>query len=380
PQAFKNKVARVEFLNHLLDRLRALPGVQEVGGTNSLPLGSDGGGPSGTFAMINEQQLSPQSKELIRQSAAYDGTDLTPAQFKQLDDFLTALFHDTAHTGQADYIVASGGYFRALAIPLVRGRLFDERDTAESTHVAVISESLARRSWPHGDPIGHTIEFGNMDGDLRLLTIVGVVGDVRDRSMEVQPAPTVYVDYRQRPQATYRFDAVIRSAADPATTLSEARKIVTELDPNLAPKFSTFTQVFSASLHDRRFNLVLLGTFALSALVLAVIGIYGVIAFSVARRTREIGVRMALGATTTKIQQLILGQATVTAMAGIVVGIAASFLLTRTMQSLLYQVSSTDPLTFAAVALLLLGAAVLAAYVPARRATKVDPNVALRYQ
>jgi ABC-type antimicrobial peptide transport system permease subunit len=381
PETIKNKNARVELLSQLLEGARALPGVEEVGGTNSLPLASDGG-PTGTFAVVNEQQLSPQSRELIRQSATYmgDGSDLSPAQLKQIDEFFTPLFHGTAHTEQAEYIVASEGYFRALAIPLVHGRLFDQRDTTDAAPVALISESLARQLWPHEDPIGHTIEFGNMDGDLRLLTIVGVVGDVHNTSLEVQPAPTVYVDYRQRPRATFQFDVVIHSAADPATTISEVRKIVSRLDPNLAPRFSTFTQVFSASLHDRRFNLVLLGTFAISALVLAIIGIYGVIAFSVALRTREIGVRMALGATTTKIQQLILGQATLTAVAGIVAGIAASFLLTRTMQSLLYQVSSTDPLTFAAVAVLLLAVAVLAAYVPARRATRVDPNIALRYQ
>lgn len=381
PEVSKNKVGRVEFLDQVLDRLRVLPGAEDVGGINHLPLASDGG-PSGTFAMVNEQQLLPQSRELIRQSAAYmgDGSDLTAAQLKQLDDFFTPLFHDTAHTGQAEYIVASEGYFRALGIPLVRGRLFNQRDTIDAPHVAVISESLARRSWPHEDPIGHTIEFGNMDGDLRLLTIVGVVGDVRGRSLEVAPAPTVYVTYRQLPKTTSPFDVVIRSASDPATTLAEARKIVSELDPNLAPKFSTFTQVFSASLHNRRFNLALLGTFAVSALVLAMIGIYGVIAFSVARRTREIGVRIALGATTTKIQKLILSQAMLTAVAGIIAGIVASFLLTRTMQSLLFQVSSTDPPTFIAVALLLLAVAALAAYIPARRATRVDPIIALRQQ
>ncbi|MGH9569763.1 MAG: FtsX-like permease family protein, partial [Candidatus Angelobacter sp.] len=184
----------------------------------------------------------------------------------------------------------------------------------------------------------------------------------------------------QLPQTTSPFDVVIRSASGEATTLGEARKIVSELDPNLAPKFSTFTQVFSASLHNRRFNLALLGSFAASALLLAMIGIYGVIAFSVARRTREIGVRIALGATTTKIQKLILSQAMLTAVAGIITGIIASFLLTRTMQSLLFQVSSTDPLTFIAVALLLLAVAALAAYIPARRATRVDPIIALRQQ
>ncbi len=261
-----------------------------------------------------------------------------------------------------------------------RGRLFDDRDAADAPHVALISESLARQKWPNQDPLGQSLEFGNMDGDMRLLTVVGVVGDVRESSLETPARPTIYVNLRQRPQATRTLSMVLRTSADTTAVLSAAQKIVRELDPDVAPKFNTFSQVFSASLNTRRFNLTLVGAFALTALLLAMAGIYGVLAYSVARRTREIGVRIALGASVGNVLKLILGQSMLTVIAGVVIGIAGSFLLTRTMQSLLFGVSATDPVTLIAVALLLTTVALLASYVPARSATRVDPIVALRYE
>jgi predicted permease len=262
----------------------------------------------------------------------------------------------------------------------LQGRLFDDHDTADAPHVALISESLARKRWPKQDPLGQSLEFGNIDGDLRLLTVVGVVGDVRESSVETPARPTIYVNLRQRPQATIMLSIVLRTSADPAATISAAQKIVRELDPDVPPKFNTFSQVFSASLNSRRFNLMLVGAFAVTALLLAMAGIYGVLAYSVARRTREIGVRIALGASVSNVLRLVLGQSMVTVVAGVVIGIAGSVLLTRFMQSLLFGVSATDPITLTAVALLLTGVALLASYVPARSATQVDPMVALRYE
>jgi predicted permease len=345
---------RVAFLSELFSRLRAVPGVREVGGVNGLPLTTSLA--DGTYILMNPQEKPPRSMQ-----------DLDP------------LFHDSTRTGHADYCVASEGYFHALGIPLRRGRLFDDRDTIDAPHVALISESLAGEKWPNQDPLGRTIEFGNMDGDLRLLTVVGVVGDIREDSLERRPRPTIYVNYRQRPPAG-EFTVVLFAGAQPAVVFPAARQIVRELDPNVPPSFSTFTEVFSASLKTRRFNLTLVGVFAATALLLAVAGIYGVMAYSVARRTHEIGVRMALGAGAPDVLRLVLGQGMLTTVVGVTMGIAGSFALTRAMQSLLFGVSTTDPVTLAGVALLLGSAALLASYIPARRATKVDPMVALRYE
>ncbi|OAI56582.1 hypothetical protein AYO50_02585 [Acidobacteria bacterium SCGC AG-212-P17] len=380
PPAFapEMKVRRVQFLNDLFSRLRVLPGVEEVGGTNALPLAT-GISSYGGFAVLNPQQLSPRMLDVLNRSARGNVWD-DPALAKDLNEFFIPLFRDPKQGGQADYASVSEGYFRSLGIPLLRGRLFEDRDTMGVPHVALISESLAREKWLNEDPIGRTIEFGNIDGDLRLLTVIGVVGDVREASLETPPRPTIYVNYRQRPQATYRFSAVVRTAGDPASVIASARKIVRDLDPDVPPSTSSFTAIFAASTSGRRFNLVLFGIFAGTALLLAVAGIYGVLAYSVARRTREMGVRMALGASAGNVMRLVLGQAAVTTGIGVLLGVVGSFILMRFLQSMLYQVSAADPVTFAAVALLLIGVALLAAYLPARRATKVDPNVALRYE
>ena len=380
PSAFSmdQKIRRVQFLNDLFSRLRVLPGVEDVGGTNALPLAT-GISSYGGFAVLNPQQLSPRMLDVLNRSARGNIWD-DKALAKDLNDFFLPLFRDSRAGGSADYVSASEGYFRSLGIPLLRGRLFEDRDTMDAPHVALISESLAREKWPNEDPMGRTIEFGNIDGDLRLLTVIGVVGDVREASLEKPPRPTIYVNYRQRPQATYRFSAVVRTAGDPAPVIASARKIVRDLDPDVPPGTSSFTAIFAASTSGRRFNVVLFGIFAGTALLLAVAGIYGVLAYSVARRTREMGVRMALGASAGNVMRLVLGQAAMTTAIGVLLGVAGSFILMRFLQSMLYEVSSADPLTFAAVALLLIGVALLAAYLPARRATKVDPMVALRYE
>jgi putative ABC transport system permease protein len=372
------KVRRVQFLNNLFSRLRALPGVDDVGGTNALPLAT-GVSSYGGFAVVNPQQLSAQTQDMINRTAHVNATE-DSLLMKEVSDFFTQLFRDPSSSGQADYASVSEGYFRSLGIPLLRGRLFDDRDTMDAPHVALISESLAREKWPNQDPLGRTIEFGNIDGDLRLLTVIGVVGDVREASLEKAPRPTIYVNYRQRPQATYQFSAVVRTAGDPASVIASARKIVRDLDPDVPPSTSSFTAIFAASTGGRRFNLVLFGIFAGTALLLAVAGIYGVLAYSVARRTREMGVRMALGASAGNVMRLVLGQAAVTTGIGVLLGVVGSFILMRFLQSMLYEISAADPLTFAGVALLLIGVALLAAYLPARRATKVDPIVALRYE
>jgi len=350
-----DKARRVTFFNTLIERLRALPGVEKAGGVDSMPLTS--GNADGTYVVMNPGESVPQT----------------------LRDFET-LYANKERTGSADYCVAGDGYFETLGIPLMRGRLFEARDTASTPHVALITKSLAQEKWPNQDPLGRQIEFGNMDGDTVLLTVVGVVGDIHYESLEIAPRPTIYVNYRQRPQRATDFNVMLRSSGDPALLIRPAQEIVRELDPTIPPKLATFSQVFSASLESRRFSLTLMSVFSATALILALAGIYGVISYSVSRRTREFGVRIAMGATAQHVLTLVLGEGMRPVLLGIVLGIAGGLALGRTIQSLLFNVSSTDPLTFAAVALLLALVAVIACLVPARRATRVDPLVALRYE
>jgi predicted permease len=349
----KAKTGQAIFFSNLIDRLKQIPGVRKVGAISGLPLVGDGL-PDGMFSVMNQSEIP-----------------------KSADDF-GPLFHQKERLGVADFGVATDGYFQALGIPVIRGRIFDEHDGPNSPHVAVISESLARERWPNQDPIGRTIEFGNMDGDLRLLTIVGIVGDTHEYGLDVPPRPTVYVNLFQRPRST--ITVTMLSDADTRLVTSTARGILQDLDPEIPAKFQTFSQVYSASLGSRKFNLTLIGFFAITALLLATVGVFGVMAYSVSRRTREIGVRVALGAESGDVLRMILGQGLRTIFIGVVIGIAGSLALTRAVESLLFGVTATDPVTYAAVTCLLVLVALFACWVPARRATRVDPLVALRYE
>jgi putative ABC transport system permease protein len=348
----KVKAGQAVFFSNLVNRLKEIPGVRKVGATSGLPM--DGGLPDGMFLLMTQNEVP-----------------------KTMDGF-GALFQQKERIGNADFCVATDGYFEALGIPLIRGRIFGARDGADAPHVAVISESLARDRWPNQDPLGRTIEFGNMDGDLRLLTIVGIVGDTREYGLEAPPRPTVYVNLFQRPRGA--ITVTMLSDADTGSVTAAARGILQDLNPQIPARFRTFSQVYSASLGSRRFNVILIGFFGISALMLAIAGVFGVLAYSVSRRTREIGVRIALGAKSADVLKMILSQGARTIFIGVVVGIAGALALTRAAKSLLFGVTATDPLTFGGVTVLLVGAALLACYIPARRATRVDPMVALRYE
>jgi putative ABC transport system permease protein len=352
----KAKAGQAIFFSQLIDGLKQIPGMRKVGATSGLPL--DGGHPDGMFLLMTQDEIPKTTDSLWGPHGA--------------------LFQQQERIGNADFCVATDGYFQVLGIPLIRGRIFDEHDGANTPHVAVISESLARDRWPNQDPIGHTIEFGNMDGDLRLLTIVGIVGDTHEYGLDAPPRPTVYVNLFQRPRSAITLTML--SDADTGSVTSAARGILQNLNPEIPARFRTFSQVYSASLGSRRFNVILIGFFGITALLLATAGVFGVMAYSVSRRTREIGVRIALGAASGNVLRMILGQGLRTIFIGVAIGIVGSLALTRTVESLLFGVSATDPLTFSGVILLLIGAALLACYIPARRATKVDPMVAVRYE
>jgi predicted permease len=335
-----------------MQQLGTLPGVESAGGISRFPLGT--GYANGTYLKdIGVEPLEDISK-------------------------LGPLFRDPAHTGQAEFRVASAGYFQAMGIPLVKGRLFDERDVESSAHVAVVSESMAAKAWPGKDAIGQHVQYGNMDGDLRVFTIVGVVGDIRERGLDSQPRPTFYADYRQRPRMTGDFTLALHATRDAGSLTAPARAVIQQLAPDVAPRFRTVDQVFALSVADRRFNLYVLVAFASAALLLAMLGIYGVLAYVVSQRTQEFGVRMALGASRRDVWRLVLRQAAILVAAGVAVGAGASWALTRLMSSMLFGVSPSDPLTYAIVVAGLSVVALLACQLPALRATRVDPLIALR--
>jgi predicted permease len=348
-------VRQVHLVEDIMTRLRAIPGAETVGLAGALPVAAGDDLAEGNFILLNGQKPPTNYAEFGR------------------------IAQNPSQAGHALYCVASEAYFRTMGIPLIRGRMFGAQDDWNSPHVAVISEALARQRWPGQDPIGQVIDFGNMDGDLRPLTIVGVIGDVRARGLDSPPSPVIYVDYRQRGlNANSSPTILMRSAAPLGVIVSAAHDIFHQLAPDVPVKFSTFADEMGGWLADRRFLLLLVGLFAAAAVTLAAVGIYGVVAFSVTRRTQEIGIRMALGARRSDVLALVVGEGARLAFLGVAIGIAASLAITRLLSSLLFGVSATDPVTFVAVAMTLSMVALLASYIPARRAMRLDPNIALR--
>jgi putative ABC transport system permease protein len=350
-------VRLAQVYQQLLERAQALPGVISVGGVNALPL--SGNGASGGFIIENGAKPAQTMAELEKQYSSLKGTD---------------------RLGYAEFRVASAGYFPTVGIPLLRGRLFQDSDGPSAPHAALISQSLARRHWPNDDPVGQQIQFGGMDGDLHLLHIVGVVGDVHDEGLDAEVLPTVYVNYLQRPRYAAAFSILLRGRGGPEGLISAMRREARSLDPEMPIEFQTLTQVVAASLDHRRFTMAMLGVFAGAALLLAMVGLYGVMAYITSQRTHEIGIRMALGAQRRDMLQMIFRHSFALVLAGVALGILASIGLTQLLGSMLYGVRATDVVTYGGVIGLLVAAAALASYIPARRAMKVDPMVALRYE
>ncbi len=278
---------------------------------------------------------------------------------------------------------ASAGYFRVMGIPLLRGREFDDRDRKQSRRVAIVDQSFVRELLPKEDPLGQRIKLGKRNSKKPWLTIVGVAGNVKHftvfKEMGTVGGPFVYVPLRQEPLST--LSVLVRTAANPHSVESSIARAVTMLDSNLPrPEVETQDQWLAQFTTQPKFRAVLFGIFGVLALLLANVGIYGVLSQLVAQRTHEIGIRVALGAQYGDVLRLVAGEGFKLIAIGVAIGIAGALALTRLLSGLLYGVKPSDPFTFIAASLILAGVALLACYIPARRATKVDPMVALRYE
>ncbi|HEY6292263.1 MAG TPA: ABC transporter permease [Terriglobia bacterium] len=339
PTKYQTEAQMKAFLAAVLERVRALPGVKGAGTGFGVPLGS-GGILAGDFEI--EGQLVP------------------------------------AHGNYASKQVVSPGYLQALGIPLLEGREFSENDTATSRPVAIVNHDFARRFWPGGHAVGHRIRpFGSW------YTIVGVVGDVRQWGLAQDAPLAIDLPYSQSPQPFFLSAAtlVVRTPSDPLAMANAVRQEVQVVDPEM-PVFdvTSMEQLVYRSVAEPRFDTLLLGSFAALALILASVGIYGVVSYSVTQRTHEIGIRMALGAERIDVLKPVVSEGLGLTLAGVGIGLIGALILTRFLANLLYGVRPTDLVTFVAVSMVLTGVAAFASYVPARRATRIDPMVALRYE
>jgi putative ABC transport system permease protein len=339
---YKEPAQRAAFDRQLLEEVRGVAGVRSAATITTLPM--SGWNQSGSFR-IEGRQVAPG---------------------------------DSAPHG--DRWMASDNYFETMGIPLVKGRYFDARDTADAPGVAIVSEKLAQKYWPGEDPVGKRITFEGGQQQPRFREVVGVVGHVRNEGLEGESRGQYYVPYVQRPNNADLF-LVVRTDGDPAALAPAVRSRIASVDKDLPVyKVTTMEKLVSDSLAQRRFLMFLFGVFAALALALAVVGLYGVMSYSVTQRTHELGLRMALGAQGWDVLKMVVGQGMVLVAVGLAVGLTLAFALSRYMSSQLYEVSAVDPLTYAGIALLLAAVAFLACFIPARRATKVDPMVALRYE
>jgi len=281
----------------------------------------------------------------------------------------------------AEYRLATGGAFRALQVPLLQGRLFDRSDRPDTVHVVVVNRAFAESVWPGESPLGKQIDSGGMEsrwGPGDWATVVGVVGNIRDLGLDRPIQPTVYFNALQRPDRTASATLVVRSTAGPEATAAAARAAVRRIDPNVPTEVASMERVIRRSVSQRRFSVALLGGFAGLALILSLVGIYGVVAYTVGRRRRELGIRLALGATPARVRNLVLRESMAPVVLGLVLGAAGALAATRVLQSLLFEVRPSDPATFAAVAVTLGAAALAASYVPARTSARIDPVETIR--
>ncbi|MGH9430810.1 MAG: ADOP family duplicated permease [Terriglobia bacterium] len=340
---YQTKNQMIAFEQQSLQRLEALPGVRSVGWVVGLPLGTGDMRIRGDVT-VEGQPTSPRG--------------VLPSK-----------------------LVVAGDYFRALGIPVIEGRHFNQRDNEDAPRVAIVSDGVARRFWPRQSAIGKRLRPGFSHDSW--CTIVGVVGDVKTWGLDEKSSLAIYLPYKQSPRLFLMRDLslVMRRTANPTSVVTAARHAIEAVDSELpAYDVATMEQLVYRSASEPRFNGLLLGIFAILALALASVGIYGVMSYSVAQETHEIGIRMALGAERQDVLKLVLSQGMILTLMGVATGVAAALGLTRLMASLLYGVKPTDPVTFVAVSLILTAVSLMACYIPARRAMKVDPMEALRHE
>jgi putative ABC transport system permease protein len=327
------------FYQELVARLQALPGTRAAGASLSLPVNRQ----SMTSPLVIEGE--PETK--------------------------------LSGPNSVQYTTVLGDYFRAMGIPVLQGRAFAEQDDAQAARVIMINAALARRFFPGESPIGRKIGIYFKNGRER--EVIGVVGDARHSGLDKEAPPQVYVPFGQNP--SQYLNLVVRSDAKPAALVAAVRDAVRSIDKDQPiDRITTMPELLAQSVAEPRFYTGLLTSFALIAFALAALGIYGVISYSVTQRTHELGIRIALGADPRNVLKLVLGRGMVLTLIGVSIGLVGSLALTRLMSGLLFGISPTDPATFALATLLLTGVALVACYVPARRATRVDPMVALRYE
>lgn len=341
---YKEMAQRNAFYRQVLERVEHLPGVNAAGYTTAVPLAWKGG----TSGFFPEGLTNPIA------GMAYD----------------------------ANHREISANYLKAMNIALVQGRYFDQRDSETSMPVAIVNETMARQYWPGQNALGRRFKIGDPEENIPWIEIVGVVADVRQMGLDEPVKAEMYLPYQQDENPWYSpRDLAIRTSGDTASLVGSVRRIVHEVDPDQPiSNVATMSDVLGVEAAQRRMGMIMLAAFAGLALLLASLGIYGVLAYFVTQHTNEIGVRIALGASRANILALVMKKGMGLTLLGIAIGVAASFALTRLMSSLLFGVKASDPLTFVAVPLLLALVALLACWIPARRATKVDPMIALRYE
>ena len=330
----------VRFNNEAQRRIAALPGIQAAGFSTILPLAGTNSDWSFTIEGRPSNDNGPSPDEEKRQ--------------------------------------VSPDYFRALETPLIKGRFFTDADTADASPVIIVNQAFTKKFSPNQDALGKRITFDNPKKNPKWITIVGVVGDIRHFGLDVDPKPEMYVPFAQEPYFTTIY--VVRSSQDPQGLLPAIRREIQAIDPAVPlANVRTFDDVIADSVAPRRLSVVLLGVFAAVAVLLASVGIYGVISYLVVQRTHEMGVRMALGAQRGDVLRLVVGHALKLVGIGTVVGLVLAFLSTRALSALLYSVGAFDPTTFIFVTIALAAVALLASYIPALRATRADPMIALSH-